>query len=168
MALGRRNVSVTRAHRGADVFGLAGFLRDDDLIGHNGSFETWLVARHGYRTPTQVARHSAASRRRYALVLRRRLGCRLFLLSTCPMRLRASTWSSCLPAGKLRSSARNSPYHSARVGTYSPLTTAPPRANELGAVPFGRPALPHVERQHEISGWRSARRKRRPRLSLWF
>jgi len=38
MALGRKNVSVTRTHRGADVFRLAGFLRDDDLIGHNDSF----------------------------------------------------------------------------------------------------------------------------------
>jgi hypothetical protein len=38
MALGRENVSVTRTNGGADVFGLAGFLRDDDLISHNGSF----------------------------------------------------------------------------------------------------------------------------------
>ena len=32
MTLGRENVSVTRAHGDADVFGLARFLRDDDLI----------------------------------------------------------------------------------------------------------------------------------------
>ena len=38
MALGRENVSVTRAHGGANVFGLAEFLRDDDLISHDGSF----------------------------------------------------------------------------------------------------------------------------------
>ena len=38
MALGRKDFSVARAYGGADVFGLAGFLRDDDLIGHNGSF----------------------------------------------------------------------------------------------------------------------------------
>ena len=31
-------VSVARTHGGAHVFGLAGFLGDDDLIGHNGSF----------------------------------------------------------------------------------------------------------------------------------
>ena len=37
MAFGRENVSVARTNGGADVFGLAGFLRDDDLIGHNGS-----------------------------------------------------------------------------------------------------------------------------------
>ena len=39
MALGRKNVSVTRTNRGADLFRLAGFLRDNDLIGHNGCFE---------------------------------------------------------------------------------------------------------------------------------
>jgi hypothetical protein len=38
MALGRKNVSVTRTHRGADVFRLAGFLGDDDLIGHKDLF----------------------------------------------------------------------------------------------------------------------------------
>src|ERR1035441_4158330 len=38
MALGREDVSVARTHSGADVFGLAGFLRDDDLVSHNGSF----------------------------------------------------------------------------------------------------------------------------------
>ena len=36
MALGRENVSVTRTNGGADVFRLAGFLRDDNLISHNG------------------------------------------------------------------------------------------------------------------------------------
>jgi hypothetical protein len=34
MPLGRKDFSVTRTHGGADVFGLAGFLRDDDLVGH--------------------------------------------------------------------------------------------------------------------------------------
>jgi hypothetical protein len=34
MALGREDVSVTRTDGGSDVFGLAGFLRDDDLVGH--------------------------------------------------------------------------------------------------------------------------------------
>ena len=38
MALGRENVSVARTDGGTDVFCLAGFLRDDDLIGHDGSF----------------------------------------------------------------------------------------------------------------------------------
>jgi hypothetical protein len=38
MTLGRKDFSVTRTNGGADVFGLAGFLRDDDLIGHKGSF----------------------------------------------------------------------------------------------------------------------------------
>src|ERR1019366_1189281 len=36
MALGRKDVSVARTNGGADVFGLAGFLRDDDLVSHNG------------------------------------------------------------------------------------------------------------------------------------
>jgi hypothetical protein len=35
MALGRENVSVARPNRGADVFRLAGFLSDDNLIIHN-------------------------------------------------------------------------------------------------------------------------------------
>ena len=38
MTLGREDFSVTTTNRGADVFGLAGFFSDDDLIGHNGSF----------------------------------------------------------------------------------------------------------------------------------
>jgi hypothetical protein len=38
MALGREDVSVARTNGGADVFGLAGFLRDDDLISHDGSW----------------------------------------------------------------------------------------------------------------------------------
>ena len=36
MTLGRKDFSVARTDGGADVFGLAGFLRDDDLIGHDG------------------------------------------------------------------------------------------------------------------------------------
>jgi len=38
MTLGREDVSVARTYGGADVFRLAGFLRDNDLISHNGSF----------------------------------------------------------------------------------------------------------------------------------
>jgi hypothetical protein len=38
MTLGRENFSVMRTDCSADVFRLAGFLRDNDLIGHNGSF----------------------------------------------------------------------------------------------------------------------------------
>jgi hypothetical protein len=38
MTLGRKDFSVTRTDGGANVFRLGGFLRDDDLIGHNGSF----------------------------------------------------------------------------------------------------------------------------------
>ena len=38
MALSRENVSVTKTHGCADVFRLAGFLRDDNLVSHN-----WLV-----------------------------------------------------------------------------------------------------------------------------
>ena len=36
MALGWKNITVARTDCGADVFGLAGFLRDDDLICHDG------------------------------------------------------------------------------------------------------------------------------------
>ena len=36
MTLGRKDFSVTRTDGGADTFRLAGFLRDDDLIGHDG------------------------------------------------------------------------------------------------------------------------------------
>jgi hypothetical protein len=36
MALGREDIPVTRTNGGADVFGLAGFFRDDNLIGHDG------------------------------------------------------------------------------------------------------------------------------------
>src|ERR1700761_4751073 len=38
MALGRENVSVARANSGADVFRLAGFLGDDNLIRHEAPF----------------------------------------------------------------------------------------------------------------------------------
>lgn len=36
MALSWKNITVARTNCGADVFGLAGFLRDDDLICHDG------------------------------------------------------------------------------------------------------------------------------------
>ena len=36
MAFGREDYAVTRPDGGADVIRLTGFLRDDDLIGHNG------------------------------------------------------------------------------------------------------------------------------------
>src|SRR5829696_1441750 len=36
MTLGRKDFTVTRADGGAHVFRLAGFLRDNDLIGHDG------------------------------------------------------------------------------------------------------------------------------------
>jgi hypothetical protein len=36
MTLGRKYFSITSTDGGAHVFGLAGFLRDDDLIGHDG------------------------------------------------------------------------------------------------------------------------------------
>src|SRR5262245_17711064 len=34
MTLGRKDVPITRTNGGANVFGLAGFFRDDDLVGH--------------------------------------------------------------------------------------------------------------------------------------
>ena len=36
MALGRKDISVARTNGGADVFCLAGFLGDDDLLRHVG------------------------------------------------------------------------------------------------------------------------------------
>jgi hypothetical protein len=39
MTFGRKDFSVTRADGGAHVFRLAGFLRDNDLIGHDGFVE---------------------------------------------------------------------------------------------------------------------------------
>ena len=36
MALSWKNITVARTNCGADVFGLAGFLRNDDLICHDG------------------------------------------------------------------------------------------------------------------------------------
>src|ERR1700686_5218885 len=38
MALSWKNITVARTNCGANVFGLAGFLRDDDLICHDGLF----------------------------------------------------------------------------------------------------------------------------------
>ncbi len=38
MAFGREDISVARTNGGADVLCLAGFLRDDDLICHDGPF----------------------------------------------------------------------------------------------------------------------------------
>ena len=40
MALGREYISVARTNGGADVFCLAGFLRDDNLIHHARLFRT--------------------------------------------------------------------------------------------------------------------------------
>ena len=49
MTLGRKDFSKTRPDSGAHVFGLAGFLRDDDLIGHDGLLEESIPSR-GVRT----------------------------------------------------------------------------------------------------------------------
>jgi hypothetical protein len=42
MALGREDIAVARTNSGADVFCLAGFLRYDDLICHDGPLEEWI------------------------------------------------------------------------------------------------------------------------------
>ena len=49
MTLGREDVSVTRTNGGADVFRLAGFFRDNDLIGHGAfvSKNQFETGRHG-------------------------------------------------------------------------------------------------------------------------
>ena len=47
MALSWKNIAVARTNCGADVFGLAGFLRDDDLICHDGPLgRRYLAAEH--------------------------------------------------------------------------------------------------------------------------
>jgi len=47
MALSWKNIAVARTNCGADVFGLAGFLRDDDLICHEGPLgRRYLAAEH--------------------------------------------------------------------------------------------------------------------------
>jgi hypothetical protein len=47
MALSWKNITVARTNRGADVLGLAGFLRDDDLICHDGPLgRSNLTAEH--------------------------------------------------------------------------------------------------------------------------
>ena len=38
MALCWKNITVARTNCGADIFGLAGFLRDDDLICQSGAW----------------------------------------------------------------------------------------------------------------------------------
>jgi hypothetical protein len=47
---------------------------------------------------------------------------------------KASTWSSCLPAGKLRSSDRNDSNQGARVGTYKPSSARSITSRRLKAV----------------------------------
>ena len=47
MALSWKNITVARTNCGADIFGLAGFLRDDDLICHDGLFgRRYLTIEH--------------------------------------------------------------------------------------------------------------------------
>src|ERR1700675_4742911 len=44
MSLSWKNITVARTNCGADVFGLAGFLRDDDLICHDGPIGRMYLA----------------------------------------------------------------------------------------------------------------------------
>jgi hypothetical protein len=62
MAFGREDVSVARSDGSADVFGLAGFLRDNNLISHNGSFgiaATTPIEHTENSASSQVARRTA-------------------------------------------------------------------------------------------------------------
>jgi hypothetical protein len=58
MALSWKNIPVARANCGADVFGLACFLRDDDLICHNGPLgrieRVLLFSSHTSESPLDV------------------------------------------------------------------------------------------------------------------
>src|SRR6476619_3331416 len=56
MAFGREDVSVAKSDGSADVFGLAGFLRDNNLISHSGSF-----GRIGATTPMERTVNTASS-----------------------------------------------------------------------------------------------------------
>ena len=58
MTFGRKDVPITRPDGGANVFGLAEFLRDDDLVSHDGlvwknRFDSWRG-----RTYSEQARHA--------------------------------------------------------------------------------------------------------------
>ena len=44
MTFGRKDVPITRTDGGANVFGLVEFLRDDDLVSHDG-----LVGKNRFR-----------------------------------------------------------------------------------------------------------------------
>jgi hypothetical protein len=53
MALGREDIPVTRTNGGADVFGLAGFFRDDNLIGHDEL--GWRISMRTYSEQKYIA-----------------------------------------------------------------------------------------------------------------
>jgi hypothetical protein len=59
MALSWKNVTVARTNCGADVFGLAGFLRDDDLICHDGPFGRIYLAIIAIRTYHEHVRRAS-------------------------------------------------------------------------------------------------------------
>src|SRR5215469_8220973 len=52
MALGRKNVTVTRTNGGADIFRLAGLFGDDNLIRHQG-----LVWWTGFKHPERIVNY---------------------------------------------------------------------------------------------------------------
>src|SRR5690348_14892146 len=52
MALGRKDVTVTRTNGGADIFRLAGLFGDDNLIGHQG-----LVWWTGFEHPERIVNY---------------------------------------------------------------------------------------------------------------
>ena len=62
MTFGWKDFSVARTDGGAHVFGLAGFLRDDDLIGHAGSFRRIGSTEHENIQRTQLRRKLHLSR----------------------------------------------------------------------------------------------------------
>jgi hypothetical protein len=61
MALSWKNITVARTNCGADVFGLAGFLRDDDLIWHDGSCRRRVVWLQPFRYLQQLLDRSVDS-----------------------------------------------------------------------------------------------------------
>jgi len=62
MTLGREDFSVTRTNGGADVFRLARFFRDDDLIGHDGFVSKYRFDSGKSRTYSERNRLASCAR----------------------------------------------------------------------------------------------------------
>jgi hypothetical protein len=59
MPLSWEDITVTRTNGGADVFCLAGFLRDDNLFCYDGPLEEW-IQRISKRTYSELCRFTSS------------------------------------------------------------------------------------------------------------